>query len=92
MKNTASVMRKRPSFTGAEGKRSSRVNLTSLRTTAKNCSFDASSPDLTDKLARQRSTGSASKSVPLTWVDVLSLPLPANTSPSRVNKEEEKHR
>lgn len=54
--------------------------------------FDASSSDLSDKLVRQRSTGSASKTVPLTWVDVLSLPLPANTSPTRADKEEEKHR
>ncbi|XP_075892440.1 roundabout homolog 2 isoform X2 [Nelusetta ayraudi] len=45
-----------------------------------------------DKLAKQRSTGSSSsKSVPLTWVDVLSLPLPANTSHTKVSKEDEKH-
>uniref|UniRef100_A0A8C4H9A6 Roundabout homolog 2 n=1 Tax=Dicentrarchus labrax TaxID=13489 RepID=A0A8C4H9A6_DICLA len=31
-----------------------------------------------DKLVKQRSTGSSFKSAPLTWVDVLSLPLPAN--------------
>ncbi|XP_062242807.1 roundabout homolog 2-like isoform X1 [Platichthys flesus] len=31
-----------------------------------------------DKLAKQKSTGSSSKSAPLTWVDVLSLPLPPN--------------
>ncbi|XP_034723185.1 roundabout homolog 2 isoform X2 [Etheostoma cragini] len=31
-----------------------------------------------DKLVKQRSAGSSSRSAPLTWVDVLSLPLPAN--------------
>ncbi|XP_045930077.1 roundabout homolog 2 isoform X5 [Micropterus dolomieu] len=46
-----------------------------------------------DKLKKQRSTGSSSKSAPLTWVDVLSLPLPANTdrSHTKTGKEEEQH-
>ncbi|XP_035011180.1 roundabout homolog 2 isoform X1 [Hippoglossus stenolepis] len=36
-----------------------------------------------DKLAKQKSTGSSSKSAPLTWVDVLSLPLPPNKDKGR---------
>ncbi|XP_023120875.2 roundabout homolog 2 isoform X2 [Amphiprion ocellaris] len=46
-----------------------------------------------DKLVKQRSTGSSSKSTPLTWVDVLSLPLPANKDRCRAkaNKEEAQH-
>ncbi|KAK2847413.1 hypothetical protein Q5P01_010412 [Channa striata] len=44
-----------------------------------------------DKLVKQRSTGSSSKSAPLTWVDVLSLPLPANKDRghTKTDKEEE---
>uniref|UniRef100_A0AAQ5ZN85 Roundabout, axon guidance receptor, homolog 3 (Drosophila) n=1 Tax=Amphiprion ocellaris TaxID=80972 RepID=A0AAQ5ZN85_AMPOC len=38
-----------------------------------------------DKLVKQRSTGSSSKSTPLTWVDVLSLPLPANKDRCRAH-------
>lgn len=46
-----------------------------------------------DKLVKQRSTGSSSKSAPLTWVDVLSLPLPANKDRchAKANKEEAPH-
>ncbi|XP_030007599.1 roundabout homolog 2 isoform X2 [Sphaeramia orbicularis] len=46
-----------------------------------------------DKLVKQRSTGSSSKSSPLTWVDVLSLPLPANKDRglTRTDQDEEKH-
>ncbi|XP_042270840.1 roundabout homolog 2 isoform X1 [Thunnus albacares] len=46
-----------------------------------------------DKLVKQRSTGSTSKSAPLTWVDVLSLPLPANKDRGRTKtkQEEEQH-
>ncbi|XP_073342149.1 roundabout homolog 2 [Pagrus major] len=46
-----------------------------------------------DKLVKQRSTGSSSKSAPLTWVDVLSLPLPANKdrSDKQTDRDEEKH-
>ncbi|XP_028274974.1 roundabout homolog 2 [Parambassis ranga] len=46
-----------------------------------------------DKLVKQRSTGSSSKSVPLTWVDVLSLPLPTNKDGGHTkrDKEEEQH-
>ncbi|XP_047450929.1 roundabout homolog 2 isoform X4 [Mugil cephalus] len=47
-----------------------------------------------DKLAKQqRSTGSSSKSAPLTWVDVLSLPLPANTDRgyAETDREEAQH-
>ncbi|XP_067364559.1 roundabout homolog 2-like isoform X1 [Channa argus] len=44
-----------------------------------------------DKLVKQRSTGSSSKSGPLTWVDVLSLPLPANKDRghAKTDKDEE---
>ncbi|XP_068572245.1 roundabout homolog 2 isoform X4 [Cebidichthys violaceus] len=44
-----------------------------------------------DKLAKQRSTGSSSRSAPLTWVDVLSLPLPANKDRghTKTDKEDE---
>lgn len=47
-----------------------------------------------DKLMKQRSTGSSSKSVPLTWVDVLSLPLPTNKDGGHTkrDKDEEQHR
>lgn len=46
-----------------------------------------------DKLVKQRSTGSSSKSAPLTWVDVLSLPLPANKDKglTKTEKEERQH-
>uniref|UniRef100_A0A1A7YP55 Roundabout, axon guidance receptor, homolog 1 n=1 Tax=Iconisemion striatum TaxID=60296 RepID=A0A1A7YP55_9TELE len=46
-----------------------------------------------DKLAQQMYTGSSSKSAPLTWVDVLSLPLPPNKDRSRAtsDKEEAQH-
>ncbi|XP_041850026.1 roundabout homolog 2-like isoform X2 [Melanotaenia boesemani] len=46
-----------------------------------------------DKLLQQRCTGSSSKSAPLTWVDVLSLPLPANydRDHAKSNKEEAQH-
>ncbi|XP_036940644.1 roundabout homolog 2 isoform X2 [Acanthopagrus latus] len=46
-----------------------------------------------DKLVKQRSTGSSSKSAPLTWVDVLSLPLPANKDrrDKKTDRDEEKH-
>ncbi|KAL6115992.1 uncharacterized protein ACO6RY_00702 [Pungitius sinensis] len=45
-----------------------------------------------DKLVKQRSTGSSSRTAPLTWVDVLSLPLPPNrdkgqTKPEKENEE-----
>lgn len=43
-----------------------------------------------DKLVKQRSTGSSPKSAPLTWVDVLSLPLSANQDPPK--KDESQHR
>ncbi|XP_039986039.1 roundabout homolog 2 [Xiphias gladius] len=44
-----------------------------------------------DKLVKQKSTGSSSKSAPLTWVDVLSLPLPANKDKghTKTDKDEE---
>ncbi|XP_054458340.1 roundabout homolog 2 isoform X1 [Anoplopoma fimbria] len=44
-----------------------------------------------DKLVKQRSTGSSSRSAPLTWVDVLSLPLPANKDRvhTKTDKEDE---
>ncbi|CAG08901.1 unnamed protein product, partial [Tetraodon nigroviridis] len=42
-----------------------------------------------DKLVKQRSTGSSPKSAPLTWVDVLSLPLSANQDPPK--KDERQH-
>ncbi|XP_026219605.1 ig1_Robo domain-containing protein [Anabas testudineus] len=44
-----------------------------------------------DKLVKQMSTGSSSKSAPLTWVDVLSLPLPANKDRghTKTDKDEE---
>ncbi|TNN59851.1 Roundabout 2 [Liparis tanakae] len=47
-----------------------------------------------DKLVKQRSTGSSSRSAPLTWVDVLSLPLPAikDQGHTETDKEEEQHR
>lgn len=47
-----------------------------------------------DKLVKQMSTGSSPKSAPLTWVDVLSLPLPANEDGGRTqtDREEERHR
>ncbi|XP_071352441.1 roundabout homolog 2 isoform X2 [Trachinotus anak] len=46
-----------------------------------------------DKLVKQKSSGSSSKSTPLTWVDVLSLPLPANKDKghAKTDKEEEQH-
>ncbi|XP_029963962.1 roundabout homolog 2 [Salarias fasciatus] len=46
-----------------------------------------------DKLVKQRSTGSSSKSAPLTWVDVLSLPLPANKDRghAQTGQEEAQH-
>ncbi|XP_029302906.1 roundabout homolog 2 isoform X2 [Cottoperca gobio] len=46
-----------------------------------------------DKLVKQRSAGSSSRSAPLTWVDVLSLPLPANKDRGHANtdKEEQQH-
>uniref|UniRef100_UPI0037E7637F roundabout homolog 2 n=1 Tax=Semicossyphus pulcher TaxID=241346 RepID=UPI0037E7637F len=46
-----------------------------------------------DKLVKQKSNGSVSKSAPLTWVDVLSLPLPANKEKGRTktDKDEEQH-
>lgn len=43
-----------------------------------------------DKLVKQRSTGSSPKSAPLTWVDVLSLPLSANRDPPQA--DESQHR
>ncbi|XP_042342300.1 roundabout homolog 2 isoform X1 [Plectropomus leopardus] len=44
-----------------------------------------------DKLVKQRSAGSSSRSAPLTWVDVLSLPLPANKDrgQTKTDKEEQ---
>lgn len=45
-----------------------------------------------DKLIKQRSTGLTSKSVPLTWVDVLSLPLPATKDSSCTKTEHEVER
>ncbi|XP_054649646.1 roundabout homolog 2 isoform X2 [Dunckerocampus dactyliophorus] len=42
-----------------------------------------------DKLLKQRSAGSVCKSTPLTWVDVLSLPLPANKDGSHPKADEE---
>lgn len=46
-----------------------------------------------DKLVKQKSTGSTSKTAPLTWVDVLSLPLPAkDKSHTKADKGEEQHR
>lgn len=47
-----------------------------------------------DKLVKQMSTGSSSKSAPLTWVDVLSLPLPANKDRghTKTDKDEEQQR
>jgi len=49
---------------------------------------------LPDKLVKQRSTGSTSRSAPLTWVDVLSLPLPAikDQGHTKTDEEEEQHR
>ncbi|KAG7243172.1 hypothetical protein INR49_016547, partial [Caranx melampygus] len=45
-----------------------------------------------DKLVKQKSTGSSSKSAPLTWVDVLSLPLPAkDKGHTKTDKGEEQH-
>ncbi|XP_047191751.1 roundabout homolog 2 isoform X3 [Scophthalmus maximus] len=46
-----------------------------------------------DKLVKQKSTGSSSKSAPLTWADVLSLPLPANKEKghTRTDNDEEQH-
>ncbi|XP_005937952.1 roundabout homolog 2 isoform X2 [Haplochromis burtoni] len=46
-----------------------------------------------DKLVKQRSTGTSSKSGPLTWVDVLSLPLPTNKDGhhTKTHKEDEQH-
>ncbi|KAM4743417.1 roundabout homolog 2 isoform 2-T2 [Anableps anableps] len=46
-----------------------------------------------DKLAPQASAGSLSKSAPLTWVDVLSLPLPPNKDRdhAKSDKEEAQH-
>ncbi|XP_072248388.1 roundabout homolog 2 isoform X2 [Leuresthes tenuis] len=46
-----------------------------------------------DKPVQQRATESSSKSAPLTWVDVLSLPLPANKDRSHapLDKEETQH-
>lgn len=48
----------------------------------------------TDKLEKQMSTGSSPKSSALTWVDVLSLPLPANKDRghTKTDEEEEQHR
>ncbi|XP_053279284.1 roundabout homolog 2 [Pleuronectes platessa] len=40
-----------------------------------------------DKLAKQKSTGSSTKSAPLTWVDVLSLPLPPNKEKGRTKTD-----
>ncbi|XP_034053795.1 roundabout homolog 2 isoform X1 [Gymnodraco acuticeps] len=47
----------------------------------------------TDKLVKQRSAGSSSKSAPLTWVDVLSLPLPAHKERglAKTDREEMPH-
>jgi len=47
-----------------------------------------------DKPVQQRATESSSKSAPLTWVDVLSLPLPTNKDRSHapLDKEETQHR
>uniref|UniRef100_A0A3Q3MRP0 Uncharacterized LOC113144758 n=1 Tax=Mastacembelus armatus TaxID=205130 RepID=A0A3Q3MRP0_9TELE len=42
-----------------------------------------------NKLVKQRSTGTSSKSAPLTWVDVLSLPLPANKDRGHAKVEKE---
>ncbi|KAM6933207.1 roundabout homolog 2 [Xenentodon cancila] len=42
-----------------------------------------------DKLVQQRCTGASSKSAPLTWVDVLSLPLPANQGRGHVKPDKE---
>ncbi|XP_034556842.1 roundabout homolog 2 isoform X1 [Notolabrus celidotus] len=46
-----------------------------------------------DKLVKQKSNVSMSKPAPLTWVDVLSLPLPANKDKghTRRDKEEKRH-
>ncbi|XP_040040240.2 roundabout homolog 2 isoform X1 [Gasterosteus aculeatus] len=46
-----------------------------------------------DKLVKQRSTGSSSRSAPLTWVDVLSLPLPPNRDKvqTKPEKDDEQH-
>nr|XP_057935820.1 roundabout homolog 2 isoform X2 [Doryrhamphus excisus] len=41
-----------------------------------------------DKALKQRSSGSVFKSTPLTWVDVLSLPLPANKDGSHPKADE----
>ncbi|KAM9801671.1 roundabout homolog 2 [Neosynchiropus ocellatus] len=41
-----------------------------------------------DKLVKQKSTGSSPKLAPLTWVDVLSLPLPANKDQSSESRED----
>ncbi|KAA8594060.1 hypothetical protein FQN60_004894 [Etheostoma spectabile] len=46
-----------------------------------------------DKLVKQRSAGSSSRSAPLTWVDVLSLPLPANKDRAHTKTDKgEQHR
>ncbi|KAG7465569.1 roundabout-like 2-like isoform X3, partial [Solea senegalensis] len=42
-----------------------------------------------DKLMTQKSTGSSSQSAPLTWVDVMSLPVPANEDKCLTKREEE---
>ncbi|XP_061575531.1 roundabout homolog 2 isoform X3 [Cololabis saira] len=42
-----------------------------------------------DKLGPQRCAGSSSKSAPTTWVDVLSLPLPANQRRGRAKPDKE---
>ncbi|XP_077422111.1 roundabout homolog 2 isoform X2 [Vanacampus margaritifer] len=45
-----------------------------------------------EKLAKQRSTGSVCSPPPLTWVDVLSLPLPANKDGRRPEADHEDQR
>ncbi|XP_068440521.1 roundabout homolog 2 isoform X2 [Clinocottus analis] len=46
-----------------------------------------------DKVVKQRSSGSSSRSAPLTWVDVLSLPLPVikDRGHTKTDREEEQH-
>uniref|UniRef100_UPI0009B373AC roundabout homolog 2 n=1 Tax=Monopterus albus TaxID=43700 RepID=UPI0009B373AC len=46
-----------------------------------------------DKLVKQKITGSSSRSAPLTWVDVLSLPLPASEDRghTKTDRGEEQH-
>ncbi|KAK5868780.1 hypothetical protein PBY51_009761 [Eleginops maclovinus] len=46
-----------------------------------------------DKMVKQRSAGSSSKTAPLTWVDVLSLPLPAHKDRglAKTDREEMPH-